>query len=1090
MNKNESIIALQHSDQKCNREAYKDGKLLKSLWLSIPAYCHLQCPYCFASTNDSNHKLTSFSIDLYEKIIREFAELGGEFIGIPGDGEPFHNANWNITSFIISLCDELKIKLALFTTGDLIFFESNGKPAKINKIDAIKDKDIVVLVKYNHSKPEIQNELVGHKNNYTQLRDRSIDLLINKYHFNDKRRRLGFVTSIMNENATHAEENGKLEIVNIFERTQKDNIIFDCDTILEMGRGKIFSKVEQGVPPQIDLKKVFDTLADAGAIGLEQGGTYVGNTCCDRILHHLYIKANGDVFPCIGCSREDLCNKMILGNVEDISLKDLWSKPLRRQLAENRYDKLVGICSNCENFQTEACYSCLGRCIANDENAFNKDGTINTIGCIHHKPSTSIWLSDVVDYIRTIREYKPTVKSLKEKGLETLWRPNKNIAFALWQLEDKERKKEIINIVNYGKNPHDDHQYKPFELITHSNVSKFSQKKHYKFSELQFPMNKVWDFIRDPYLFINKNQSKNKNNNDPYTETELDILIDAISQSFLSNIFLPSFKILYDKYDKEEKNILYTNFILYDNINEKYFYRSIVKNETEDECYDKSLIVSRWYENIKLEGEETNLWGQYCFNLSSTFRHELYGDYELKLDKNNPVQPNLRTRTVDVSKILEMDDIGAKVKEFIDYIDDDVDFRTKFNASVFLLDNPEHEIKLCELINSKIFLEIKEEDILDKIKLLYESINKRTFFEPDDNLNSELLIKFRTKLQNMNEFYTSSDNIDIIKKLTSVYDTEYKKGNGTRFINYFIYLGIMNKALGVNYYYLLHSTNFSSVNPKNQYFKANSKFEDVIKASGILLCTKIPINNNFRSELKLFLSNILAPLDEFYYKELYGEVQAISMFKEKIEAHRHTINNFLPPLFNYLDKVQMEQFGKVGLQRIKTILYDFIEKYEDLGRTDFILNELVSYFNSGNKIEIGGYKIYQIETKPSISESKILLNTKQQVDFFTICFNLLHNASKFKNYLYYDKSIYREIMVLANELNSQYIIEFINPGLIRKEVLELMNKEKLLFNDIKNTSSLKLTGGLAISKKICERNKWQLNCQTIDNNTTVFKLII
>ena len=35
---------------------------------------------------------------------------------------------------------------------------------------------------------------------------------------------------------------------------------------------------------------------------------------------------------------------------------------------------------------------------------------------------------------------------------------------------------------------------------------------------------------------------------------------------------------------------------------------------------------------------------------------------------------------------------------------------------------------------------------------------------------------------------------------------------------------------------------------------------------------------------------------------------------------------------------------------------------------------------------------------------KISISIKEQIDFFTICFNLLHNASKFQNYLNYKET--------------------------------------------------------------------------------------
>lgn len=1115
---NKSINILQHSNTTCNKDDYKNGKYLKSLWLSIPAYCHLHCPYCFASTNDKGQNVSSFSREVYEKVIRDFAELGGEFIGIPGDGEPFHNKNWELTKFIISLCEELKIKLALFTTGDLIFFESNSEPSKINKIDFIKDKDIVLLIKYNHSNPKIQNKLVGNNPNYTQLREKTIDLLINTYHFNDERRRLGFVTSIMNENSSKEEENGKLEIINIFERTERDNIIFDCDTILELGRGKTFSKNDHCVPPQIDLKKVFDVLKEAGASGLEQGGTYVGNTCCDRILHHLYIKANGDVFPCIGCSRDDLSKDMRLGNITLTSLKDIWLKPLRRRLAENRYNTLVGVCANCENFQTEACYSCLGRCIATGNDAHNADGTFNTIGCIHHKPSTTIWLSDMVDYIRTVREYDPTIKSLKEDGLETLWRPNKNVAFTLWQLSGEKRKEEIDNIIKNKSNPHNNNEFKLHKDIIHSKIADFSLKKHYKFSELQFPMNKVWDFIKDPYIFF-----QDEKGNTVYSKDEMNILLSAVSQSLLSNIFLPSFKILFNKYDNQNVDLRYVNFIFFDNIKEKYFYRSIVKNEAETgdigeikSNYVKSLIISRWYENIKIDGKDTNLWGEHCYNLSATFRDELYGDYELKLamdkeQKQDETKKIISNKdTIDVSSLLNEKYIKEKVDKFVKHINTDKKFETNFYEEISLknINGTDEKVKLCSILNSKIFLEIEDNTILDKIKVLYESINKIAFYQTED---PDIINKFSSVLKSL---YLESKNNDIISELINVFNKEKSKGRAIKVVNYFIYLGIMHKALGINYYYLLHSTNFSYVNPKNTELKADdSEFSNIIKGSGILLCTQYPINNYFRAELRLFLSNILQPFDEFYYKELYGEVDASKKFSNKIEAHRHTLVNLILPHFsriknskvlNDYDKyavlmgflaafdVTSQEDNSEKIKVINTIRDVNIKSIKD------ILNFVLKYFLATESVYFNTYSfINNISSFVSSNE----INDYSKLDLITILYNIILNAFKATTPL--DKMKEISIFIYENDSHKVSIsVEniFDNRNLISNIVineacsfLKMKQDQYRNYFSNKNNHLLKPTGGISIIKKLTLENEWEIIANAnfhFKENLGKFKIVL
>lgn len=1071
MSNNNSILSLQHSSSQYSNNSFKDGKTLKSLWLSIPAICHLSCPYCFASTNNPDKRIEKISFESYEKIIREFASLGGEFIGIPGDGEPFHDLNWELTKFIITLCSELKIKLALFTTGDLIFFKPNGNESQVDygKIDFIGDKDVVLLIKYNHSNEDIQNNLVGNKNpNYARLREKAIEILIDKYHFNDGKRRLGLVTSIMKENAEKLEPNGKLEIINIFERSQRDNLIFDCDTILELGRGKSFSTSEKRVLPQVDLEKVFKKLSEAGAVGLNQGGTYVGNTCCDRILHHLYIKANGDVFPCIGCSREDLCDKMQLGNIEYETIKELWNKPLRRRLAENRYETLVGVCANCENFQTEKCYSCLGRCVLDEDSGtpINDDGLITTIGCIHHKPSTTTWLANLVDYVRTILSYPNTTKNLEEKGLEFLWRPNKNIAYTLCQLNAVQRKQEIINIIEHTGNPHDDLSYEPYNKIINSKVADFSQKKHFRYSELLFPMNKVWDFAKDP-----EEHFKPK-------ESFLDILpqkekvIETISQSFLSNIFLSSFKILFEKYDYSANNIAYCNFMFFDNIKEKYFYRSIVKdtltNNTAIETLKvKSLIISRWYEDIIIDEKPENFWKNYCYNLSAAFRHELYGDYELKLGHSDEsFEAELNLRTIDLTDIIELPILHEKVEKFKNYCDSK-DFEVKFD-------------QVKGFINNRIFTELDPND-REKLKNLYDAINSNSFYCQANSYSDEsqevalllnnikkIIEKLLVKREKLNQ------DTGVILKLQKVFNKVRDRGDGWKFINYFIYLGIMHETLGINYYYLLHSTNFTTINPYQKELIADSDISGIIKSSGLLICTKNPINQHFRAELKLFISSIFAPFDEFYFNL---RVQDIKLYDE-VQWYQHSLDNIYRDVlaelseFDYLIKKNTDEKLKEVTKVLKANFkvydisrrgisrkYESIENYIESNDLWSMLELVVT------SIRREHFNVFPKEFSFSFQDK----TAREKLLIFTIIWNLLHNAYKFRNS--------KEVIVRFD--SSQSILSISNNESMSEKHLNYIN------GFTNKYPSERKYGGLAIVKSLSEILKLSIKVSANQSNTTI-----
>jgi radical SAM protein with 4Fe4S-binding SPASM domain len=1099
MNKiNQSILSLQH-----NQKSSVLGNNLKSLWLSMPSYCHLKCPYCFASANEPGKIINGMDKPTYSKIISEFADLGGEFIGIPGDGEPFHHSNWDLTQHIATLCHNKNIKLALFTTGDSIFFDPNGQVEHpdYNKADFLEDKDVVFLIKYNHSQEEVQNILVGgHNPNYTKLRERSIEILIEKYKFNDKRKRIGLVTSIINENSSKKEKNGELEIVNIFRRTQKENLIFDCDTILELGRGKTFSKNNKNVPPKVDLEKVFIKLKDAGAVGLNQGGTYVGNTCCDRILHHLYIKANGNVFPCIGCSRDVLDQKMLLGNVKEESLEKIWHTDLRQRLKQDYKKILVGTCPKCENFQSDACFSCLGRCIESDLKAFTSGESgqieeIQTIGCIHHIPNTFIWLSETNKYIRAFLSYPQTKNILKEKGLEFLWRPNKNIAFTLWQLNSENRQKELENIINHKSNPQDDWSYRPYTAINDSAIEHFSHKKHYKFSELKFPKNTIWDFIRDPFLF-DELVSKDKRQKEQ--------LLRVISQSFLSNIFIPSFKILFHKHDANGNNLMFSNFILYDNIKDQYFYRSIISNPINKPVlkpqYFKSLIISRWYESITHGGELRNFWNEQCFNLSAQFRHEIFGDYQLKIGGHSNTYNS--ERTIDLVHIISLPQIAKKVNDFDQYL-------TNFNLDDLLVKHGISSTGLnCDfLLNTEIFSELEESNKNEKRKIdaivsLYHNINEVTFFPLDDPVNSSLLDNLETLLDNTSPGIGSTNmqlrNSNIVtNKLYDILRKSRLEGQGSKVLNYFVFLGIMNQCLGINYYYLLHSTNFANIDTNKAILTAENDLHGVIKASGILLGTKETISQSFQSELNIFMSSILAPFDEFYFKnnldKTFRENRKAKIelgFNEKVKSHRHSIFNLRVGYVNAMEKLSEaiikcsdtscdhKELIQNRVNNLKTV-YEIYNIAVISGITD--KSEFPSYFGKTIPDIIRRICDYCtitytfLKLEQSVNSFNVL--TDKPIEAFTILFNLIVNAAKSRSYNGYNQE-YNYYTISGSFTKEKYVIEISNPAKIDRRCQDFINADFIDYDSFEFDDLIKEWGGLTIAKKLSKRLGWDLKINT------------
>jgi len=351
----------------------KEGGELKSLWIELPAWCDLFCPYCFASARRVDYDKNNLLPAEYYSILKNFAEMGGKDVGIPGSGEPFHSDsqiggnNKALTLEILKFCKELDLSLTIFTTGHFIDIELAQKLLEYN---------VILLVKYNSMIPEIQNELVGSPKhlNYALERDHALLTLMslgfNKPAFG-KNSRLGIVTSVMNAN--------KDELPSLMRFARRHNLIFDCDTILERGRGKSFDE-RGGSPPDEEMQSIFRNLQKIDAEEFDNhwdiSRSYIG-TSCDRFRHHLYVSKSGQVHPCVGAVTVDL------GNIRDKSLSDCWNSPAMKVIRNHQYS---GKCTECANFQEQKCYSCLGRCTECLNNDYiERNSHVLTTGCWNYR---------------------------------------------------------------------------------------------------------------------------------------------------------------------------------------------------------------------------------------------------------------------------------------------------------------------------------------------------------------------------------------------------------------------------------------------------------------------------------------------------------------------------------------------------------------------------------------------------------------------------------------------------------------------------------------------------------------------------------
>ena len=1105
----------------CDLQASKG---LKSLWIEIPDHCHLCCSYCFASTDRNNPRQNDnwLQEEDYIRLIDRFAEQGGQFIGIPGRGEPFHKNNEALVRKIVSRASEKGLTTTIFTTGDTLLFRPKFKKDKRDGyhlcsekrrtdngqdlIDFLGTRNVILLIKYNSADNNIQDNIVR-THNYTKYRERAIKELKRRQsiHKDDVKWNLkvGIVTSILKNNID--------EIGDLYDRFNPNTgYIFDCDTILPRGRGEYYKRSDN--LSHEDLNKVFTLLKKKGAISSCQGGTYVG-IACDRIFHHLYVSLKGDVYPCIGCfENHDLKNKLCLGNIRQHTLLECNNHFIKTKLRERPQDVFSGVCFNCQNFKDRECFSCLGRC-AIDVKVVNKDLLIDTCGCTNHRPILSVWLNQAVDYFRTILSYEKT-KKLLDDGLEELWRPNQNLAFKLHQLSKEVQKREIDKIVKV-EDAHDRMQYDPDANYAQNPVERFSLKKHYKYSDLFFPLNKVWDFIKQPPIICN-------------TEEEREKLISEFSKSYLSNIFLSSLKILLEKHDsssstQDDSNVMACNILLYDNDIQQYFYRTISKGKLEDDSnFKRSLIIFRWAENIGDDnyfGDESK--GR-IFNASSILRNEFYKEYELVLERNDYEMSEASDNKFDFTSFITSELITKKVDALEKFFNDEV-----FNKGGYWY-------SVEPFINIKRFseLEVKEKDVLIR---LFEGLNSCLFLSRDrdliksnivncfkkfilDNCKNrtiiEGVIKDCSNLEDLQQINDDDDFRSSNKSLSRFFDLITVESSKNRIIstfNYIVFLGYLHRQ-GINYYTLFHSANFKNVDEKHTSVTTDSYgYGNIINPSGILICSKNKLNRDFRSDLSLFISNIFQPLDEYYFNKLIRKHKSV---EEHLKAHQHTIFNLFPHIrYNLVwieeevkelnakiekifssdySTVQIEDIVKSMECNIKNLGVLVPEEAQVLDILDFIIKDSLRKSPRNDQLKMGSYmKIIEfnanyckllrednyknkihIELVGDEAQQKTIMDLRPDnsavIDVFTIFYNLLINANKAS---FYKHSI--DIIIGLSGTMNNLIIHIKNYGV----PLNDENDEIIDFINSKRKNPLRPDSGLAIVRNKIDKLGWHIEAK-------------
>lgn len=361
---------------------------LQTLWLETPGRCNLACSYCYANGGTCDEKRL-LSWENYVKILEEFKALGGDSLGIPGAGEPLlPGKNQRLTMRILRKAKELGLFVTLFTTGQFITEELAKE---------LYELPVELMLKGNSLDEEKQDAFVSDpargqiRKGYGKARNRCIRLLkklgfVNKAKCMAKfgrRSRMALVTSIMKPGTGEGPSNYD-EVADILRFCRRHNIIFDCDTVLERGRGATCDLRTAGVHIKTKLEELqrIDRAEFPKYPRWEISQSYVG-TVCDRYRHHLYINQYGEIRPCIGAMDVNL------GNAKTTSLENTWNSSEMRIIRNRCYRGVCG--TNCQNFAEGKCNSCLGRRAVNLTNEFLRThGFVDTIGCWNNRPISDV----------------------------------------------------------------------------------------------------------------------------------------------------------------------------------------------------------------------------------------------------------------------------------------------------------------------------------------------------------------------------------------------------------------------------------------------------------------------------------------------------------------------------------------------------------------------------------------------------------------------------------------------------------------------------------------------------------------------------
>lgn len=320
------------TDKEIQRAWKQDKPLTLSLYLG--AKCNLRCLYCF--THGGILTENNLTEKEYKKIIDEAFKLGVKRVMFTGRGEPL---------FYFSLLKRLLKYIKKKGGWNIVLTNAILITPKIAK--ELYHLNCSVMTKINSFNPKIQDELTGVRGAAEKMY-RGLHYLM-QAGFNKTR-----PTRLANDNLI-CKLNYK-EIPFTAQYFTSHNIQYVMEKILWMGRA--VNNTEKLKITKEELKELLEELKkkSVGSVSCYWSeGTYFSGEECIVDTITILVNEKGDIMPC--WAREEL----VVGNIRNTLLKDLWRNPYLVQLRKE-HRKIIELVKKGEMPPRE----CPGRCYAKE----------------------------------------------------------------------------------------------------------------------------------------------------------------------------------------------------------------------------------------------------------------------------------------------------------------------------------------------------------------------------------------------------------------------------------------------------------------------------------------------------------------------------------------------------------------------------------------------------------------------------------------------------------------------------------------------------------------------------------------------------